>query len=149
MPDLNPKHLIGKTKLPLSLFPLSAVIVGSLAMLDGMLKYGKDNFRTSPIYASIYVDAALRHLHFWMEGEDNDPESGNNHLGHVLACVAIIIDAWASNRLVDDRKIYGGAREFANKMIPTVAVLQERHKDKTPRHFSIADNKDLVQSTTV
>ena len=139
----NPKHLIGKTKLPLSLFPLSAVVLGCLGMYDGYLKYGRDNFRTSPIYASVYVDAALRHLHFWSEGEDNDPESGISHLGHVLACIAIVVDAWAAGTLVDDRKINGNAREFVTKMTPMVGVLQERHKDKNPKHFSIADNPPL------
>lgn len=141
--NLNPKHLIGKTKLPLSLFPLSAIILGSLAMLDGLLKYGRDNFRTSPIYASVYADAALRHINFWLEGEDEDPESGISHLGHVLACIAIVVDAWASGRLVDDRKVNGNARQFATQMTPLVAKLQERHKDKSPRHFSKADNAEV------
>jgi hypothetical protein len=42
---VNPKDGIGNTKLPLHLWPFSATAQGSLALLDGMLKYGRLNWR--------------------------------------------------------------------------------------------------------
>ena len=52
---VNPKDGIGNTKLPLHLWPFSATAHGSLALLDGMLKYGRLNWRGTEVRASVYV----------------------------------------------------------------------------------------------
>lgn len=80
----NPKDLIGSSKLPLSLWPATATAMGCLAFLDGALKYGRSNFRAVGVRASIYVDAAKRHLDAWFEGEEFDPDSSLPHLSHAL-----------------------------------------------------------------
>jgi hypothetical protein len=137
----NPKDIIGSDKVPLHLWPETATVLGALALLDGALKYGRSNFRSVGVKASIYFDAAKRHLNAWNEGEDNDPDSGLPHLAHVLACVAILIDARAAGKLTDDRMIKGGYRELIDTMTPHVKRLKELHKDKNPKHYTIADNK--------
>lgn len=137
----NPKDLIGTNKVPLSLFPATAVATGSVAMLDGALKYGRDNYRAIGVRASIYVDACMRHLVAWMEGEDNTTDSKVPHLGHALACIAIIIDAQAAGLLQDDRKIQGGYQQLLDELTPMVAALREQHADKSPKHYTIADNE--------
>ena len=68
----NPKDAIGSGKLPLHLWPTTATALGCISMLNGMLKYGRSNFRAVGIRASIYYDAAMRHLNAWFEGEDDD-----------------------------------------------------------------------------
>jgi len=135
----NPKDLIGSGKLPLHLWPVTATALGSLGLLDGMLKYGRSNFRAVGVRASIYYDAASRHLNAWFEGESVDPDSGLPHLAHALACLAIIVDAEAAGKLNDDRMHPGGYRALINSLTPHVARLKEVHADKSPQHYTIAE----------
>lgn len=135
----NPKDLIGSGKLPLHLWPVTATALGSLGLLDGMLKYGRSNFRAVGVRASIYFDAASRHLNAWFEGEAVDPDSGLPHLAHALACLAIIVDAEAAGKLNDDRMHPGGYRALINSLTPHVARLKAVHEDKNPQHYTIAE----------
>ncbi|MGY1448717.1 dATP/dGTP diphosphohydrolase domain-containing protein [Pseudomonas chlororaphis] len=134
----NPKDLIGSGKLPLHLWPVTATALGSLGLLDGMLKYGRSNFRAVGVRASIYYDAASRHLNAWFEGEEADPDSGLPHLAHALACLAIIVDAKAAGRLNDDRMHPGGYRVLINELTPHVERLKAIHEGKSPIHYTIA-----------
>lgn len=138
----NPKDMIGANKIPLHLVSSASVAMEALGHLDGMLKYGRDNYRAIGIRASIYFDAAVRHLSFWFEGEDIDPDSGLPHLAHAKACLGIIVDAIAAGKFNDDRKIQGGYRGFMNEMTSHVGRLKEKHADKSPRHYTIADNSE-------
>lgn len=135
----NPKDAIGSSKLPIHLWPTTASAMGSIGLLDGMLKYGRANWRSSGVRASIYFDAANRHLNAWFEGEDHDPDSGVPHLAHALACLAIIVDAQAAGKLTDDRQHKGGYRSLINELTGHVGRLKEMHADKAPKHFTIAD----------
>lgn len=139
----NPKDAIGSDKIPMHLWPMTATAVGSLALLDGALKYGRNNYRATPVRASIYVDAAQRHLAAWFEGEGDDPSSGVPHLGHALACLAILVDAEAANRLVDDRNHPGGYHDLVARLTPRVAKMREAREGfgfDGPRHFTIQDD---------
>lgn len=139
----NPKDRVGSGKLPLHLWPASATMLGCLGLLDGMLKYGRANWREAGVRASIYVDAAQRHLNAWFEGEDRDPDSGLPHLAHALACLAILIDADASDTLTDDRQYRGhGYREMVNWLTPEVERLKALHADKAPQHYDIRFEHD-------
>ncbi len=109
----NPKDLLGVKKVPLlSVIPPASLIVEGVAMrygaylaprIDGKLGYGPYNWRENPVIASIYVDAAFRHLLGWWDGEENAADSGVPHIGHAKACLGIIADAKAHGNLVDDR----------------------------------------------
>jgi hypothetical protein len=138
----NPKDAIGSSKLPLHLWPETASALGCLGLLDGALKYGRSNFREIGVRASIYVDAAKRHINKWFEGQENDPDSGLPHLSHALACLAILVDAEAAGKLNDDRMVKGGYLELVDRLTPHVARLKALHADKYPKHYTIADNKE-------
>lgn len=137
--DTNPKDAIGSQKLPLHLWPATATAMGCLGLLDGALKYGRANWRVSGVRASIYFDAASRHLNAWFEGEAADPDSGLPHLAHALACLAILVDADAAGVLVDDRQVPGGYRSLIDALTQHVPRLQDVHADRAPKHFTIAD----------
>ena len=136
----NPKDIIGSDKLPIHLWPQTATLMGCLALTDGALKYGRSNWRVAGVRTSIYIDAAQRHITAYFEGEDNDPDSGIPHLGHALACLAIIIDAEAAGKLNDDRQVRGGYRALVERLTPHVARLKECHSNKAPKHYSRSDN---------
>ena len=136
----NPKDLIGSDKLPLHLWPQTATALGCLGLLDGMLKYGRTNWRVAGVRASIYVDALARHMGAWFEGEDNDPDSGLPHLSHALACLAILVDAQASGKLTDDRMVKGDYRKHITALTPHVTRLKELRKANDPKHYTITDN---------
>lgn len=135
----NPKDLVGSSKLPLHLWPTTATAMGSLGLLEGLLKYGRSNWRESGVRASIYVDACKRHLDAWFEGEEAAPDSGVPHLANALACLAIVVDAQAAGKLVDDRQYNGaGYRALVESLTPHVERLKALHADKDPTHYTIA-----------
>jgi hypothetical protein len=137
---VNPKDGIGNTKLPLHLWPTSATAHGSLALLDGMLKYGRLNWRGTDVRASVYVGAMMRHAAEWLEGQTADPKSGLHPLAHALACIAILLDAEAAGTLIDDRNYPGGYADLVEALTPHVARLQALYADvKAPHHWTIQD----------
>lgn len=141
----NPKDVAGSDKLPLHLWPATATALGCLGMLDGALKYGRTNWRAAGIRPSIYVDACARHLLAWFSGEDDDPDSGLPHLAHALATIAIVVDAKASGRLIDDRDFAGsGYRRTVESLTPHVARLKALHAARSPKHWTIDDNGEAA-----
>lgn len=99
----NPKEAPGSTKPSISYIPPSAILLESLVMKGGAVKYGKFNWNKDPVRASTYYDAAFRHLASFYAGEELDPESGLPHMAHVRACMAILIDAQLTGNMIDDR----------------------------------------------
>lgn len=69
----------------------------------GATKYGAYNWRESGVSATTYVNAIMRHLNAWRDGEDLDPESGISHLAHIACSCNIMLDADFCGTLGDDR----------------------------------------------
>ncbi len=143
----NPKDAIGSDKLPMHLWPATASAMGSIGLLNGALKYGRSNFREVGVRASIYYDACNRHLNAWFEGEEVDPDDGVPHLAAALACLAIIVDAQAAGKLNDDRMVPGGYRKLERELTGHVKRLKQLHKDRTPKHYTIADSGKASHGT--
>lgn len=138
----NPKDIVGTDKVPLHLWPGTASALGSMALMEGAMKYGRTNWRVAGVRYSIYMDAAMRHMQKAFEGEDDDPDSGLPHEAHALACIAIIVDARYAGTLVDDRAYPGGFAVALEEMTPHVADIRERYKDRDPKHYTINDKED-------
>lgn len=137
----NPKDAVGSDKLPMHLFPQSAVAFGVIGLLNGMLKYGRTNWREAGIRPSIYVDAIIRHLTDWFEGNEVDPDDGVHNLAGAQASLAILIDALCTGNLNDDRNYNGKSwREARARMEPMVKNLKELHAGRDPKHWTIKDN---------
>jgi hypothetical protein len=99
----NPKVGAASKKYSLRYMPLSANIEANRALENGAEKYGLCNWRDTNVKASVYIDAALRHIAQWQEGQENASDSTVHNLGHAMASLAIIIDAQAQEVLIDDR----------------------------------------------
>lgn len=107
-PDNNPKTAIGTAKPGLRAVPPVALYVMGQAMADGEKKYGRYNWREHAVSSSVYFEAAMRHLLAWWDGEDAAADSGVSHLGHVMACMSILVDAAHNGKLNDDRSPFKG-----------------------------------------
>lgn len=139
--DTNPKDAIGDTKIPLWLLSPIAKACWALAMYSGMTKYGAWNFRCAGVRASVYLSAAQRHLDAYLSGEETDPVDGTHHLGNLMACAAILLDAKAAGKLTDDRPPSVGVRPTYAEQEALIAKLKKQYEDKKPRHYTIADTE--------
>ena len=102
-PPEDPKGAEGDKKTPLQLLPPVFMGAVSWVLKLGAKKYGKWNWRNNKVECQTYVGAIRRHLDAWQEGQDIDSESGQSHLAHIGASVAILLDAEQAGTLVDNR----------------------------------------------
>jgi hypothetical protein len=75
----------------------------ALGMMEGARKYARHNYRVSGVRASVYYDAAMRHLMDWWEGTDTDPDSGLSHVTKAMSALHVLRDAMMNEMWVDDR----------------------------------------------
>lgn len=99
----NPKDALGIAKVPFSTLPAEVTAEVGLAMLEGALKYGRHNYRAVGVRASVYYDAAMRHLSAWWEGQDIDPASGIHHVSKAVAGLMVLRDSMTRGNWTDDR----------------------------------------------
>jgi hypothetical protein len=121
----NPKDLFGSVKVSLTKLPAVAVMHAAHAMMNGAEKYGPYNWRDKQIIASIYIDAAMRHLQDWFEGQETASDSEVHHLGHAIACCAILLDAQETGNLIDDRPIAGDP-DVADRVLTRLSEIIKR-----------------------
>lgn len=123
---VNPKDALGVKKVSLSKLPAVAIAHGAHAMMDGARKYGAYNWRDKRIIASVYVDACKRHIEEWFDSQVEVAEdSGVHHLGHGIACLAILLDAQATGNLVDDRPANGRYAEVIKDLSAKIKARAE------------------------
>lgn len=135
----NPKDIIGDAKVPLWLLSGTAKIAWAMAQFAGMLKYGAWNWRKAGVRYSVYLSAMERHLEGIKAGETYDPVDGTYHLGNIMACAAIILDAAAGGMLIDDRPPQLDHRPAIAEAEALMAKLKEQYADRHPQHFTIKD----------
>lgn len=123
----NPKDLLGIKKVSITKLPMVGVAHGAHAMMYGAAKYGPYNWRDNAVIASIYIDASMRHLAAWFdEKEEVASDSGVHHLGHVLANMAILLDAMETGNLVDDRPKDGKFASVIARLNDVIAKRSDR-----------------------
>lgn len=107
LPDGNPKTIYGMSKPGIEGVPVAPLFMVGEVMRLGIRKYGLTNWRHDPVSASVYYNAAMRHIFSWWDGQNNDIESGQPHLAHAIACLMILLDARLTEDLNDDRPRVG------------------------------------------
>lgn len=76
---------------------------GVAAVLSfGARKYAPDNWRKGIGYRRL-IDAAMRHITAFSDGEDIDPESGLSHLDHASCCLMFAREMITIHPELDDR----------------------------------------------
>lgn len=123
----NPKDLFGSVKVSFTKVSAIALAHCAFAMMDGARKYGPYNWRAKPVITSIYIDAAMRHMLAYFEGERLASDSNAHHLGHAMACNAILLDAEAHGCLIDDRP---NGKGIFSKVLEELSVLIKLGQDQ-------------------
>jgi hypothetical protein len=143
----NPKAAFGLAKPPMSTVSALVLQEVGVAMLEGALKYGRHNYRGTPVTASIYYDGANRHLQAWWEGQDIDPASGLHHITKAITSLVVLRDAMIIGTAVDDRPPSVPDYEaFVQGLTNNCAELYKRYGSVNPKHYTreALDEKDAT-----
>lgn len=89
-------------KPPMSLLSRTALEEITKVLEFGRNKYAADNWRQGFEWRRV-LDAALRHLLAFSDGEDKDPESGLSHLAHLGCCVMFLLEFEKTHPELDNR----------------------------------------------
>jgi hypothetical protein len=139
--DTNPKDAVAGTKIPLWLLSPIAKAKWALAQFSGMIKYGAWNWRAAGVRSSVYLSAAQRHLDAYLSGEEVDPLDGTDHRANIMACMAILMDAQAAGKLIDDRPPSVSVRPIYAEQEGLMERLRKQYESSAPRHYTIADSE--------
>lgn len=90
-------------KAPLTWIPMEALQAEAQVFRFGGNKYGRNNYKKGMQWTRL-LDAALRHIYAYANGEDKDPESGISHLAHARCSLAMVLLYEAHKLGEDDRK---------------------------------------------
>jgi len=134
--DTNPKDAIGTAKVPFSTIPAQVMAETGLALMEGALKYGRHNYRSAGVRASVYYDAALRHLTAFWEGQNVDPDSGLPHVVKAIACLTVLRDSQIQGNWTDDRPP-ATPGEWVQDLNLLAKDLLERHPNPLPAHTAV------------
>lgn len=79
-------------KAPLSMINSVALAKEAEVLAYGATKYARNNWKEEPVLDhSRLLDAVLRHVSAYADGEDNDPESGLSHLAHARCGLGFLL----------------------------------------------------------
>jgi hypothetical protein len=102
------KHDQGKPDY--TLIPKEALDAMARAFGHGQRKYGRGNYKAGIEYTRLAA-SCCRHLFAWLAGEDIDGESGNNHIDHALASLAMLAYHLEHSPTLDNRDHKGVTNE--------------------------------------
>lgn len=85
----GPKYDGGK--LQYSLIPPVATAALAEVLTFGAQKYAPNSWQTVEDGERRYLDALMRHLEAYRDGEEIDPESGLSHLKHLICNTAFLL----------------------------------------------------------
>lgn len=137
--DGNPKDACGLKKTPLRLIPWVSIVALARVMQLGANKYGEANWRDKKPRITVYVEAAMRHLLAYLDGQNIDPESGESHLAHAMANAAILLDAESCDCLLEDRKPTGQVIKALEGKPTARPASRPQFVSVAPKPFSVAN----------
>ena len=141
--DTNPKDAAGSARIDATLVSPFSIAEMALAMEEGAAKYGAFNYTVVGVKARVYIGAAMRHLWKYLLGESRDPKTGVHHLGSVMACAGILIDAEVRGKLNDDRPpSEKSASTWLDGMEARVKKVRGVFSTFSPRHYTIEDTQN-------
>lgn len=94
----------------------------------GEIKYGRDNWMSGTEYRE-FIGSAKRHFAYWCLGQDEDAESGINHLTHAIWNLIALRYFQKSGAGTDDRPFdarLNGTVTDADDILTMLADVQAR-----------------------
>lgn len=98
------RHNTGKPRM--GLLPPKALKAVAEVLSYGAAKYQPHNWRKGLPFTEV-ADSLLRHLFAWLDGEDNDQESGLSHLAHAATNALFLLELQWLHPEMDDRPTKG------------------------------------------
>lgn len=142
----NPKDILGSSKLGTTCVPDVVKFYCALGNLEGLLKYGANNWSAAGIRCSIYLDALDRHIAKFKAGEWKDKKTQVPHLASAIACIGIILDAHLRSKVVDDRPPPNPELiEWLDAAEENVQHLQETFAECKPTHYTMASTQTFPE----
>lgn len=136
----NPKDAVGIKKWrQFCTVPLTVMTEVGVAMMEGAMKYGRHNYRSAGVRASVYVDAAMGHVTQWWEGEDFDPDSGLSHITKAIASLTVLRDAMIQSKLTDDRPPKANLDQVRNDLQKVVDQMFDKYPEPKPAFTEVQD----------
>ncbi len=114
-----PKLDTGKARLDL-LAPDFLHAMGRV-MAFGAKKYAAWSWSDGKAWSKDYA-AVLRHMTYWANGEDLDPESGESHLAHAASDIMFLLVSQLRGLGTDDRKKFAAPVAVVEEPAPVEAV---------------------------
>lgn len=148
----NPKDILGATKPMLGLNPRVALLWMAKAFEFGAhgrdangvqvrpKGYGEYNWRERDVSEMVYVHAMERHIADYVDGQDLASDSKVKHLGHIMACAAILLDAEECGALKRDRPKPGKAADLIERM----TIKKESAKTENKLSYNIEIDFDRL-----
>lgn len=124
MSEHGTRHNTDKPKLSLVLEFSYALVGWTKALMYGMNKYSRGNWRKGFNHTEI-ADSALRHLNAWQSGEDIDPESGLKHVDMFLCNAGFLAEMVHTRPDLDDRPIQ--FKQFRQTQFEGCEVMPEEY----------------------
>lgn len=78
-------------KYRISLVPWAPLLSVVRVLEHGARRYGDSNWLKVENHRERYFNALHRHLGAWWMGEKSDPDTGESHLAHVVACALFLL----------------------------------------------------------
>lgn len=83
--------------------PTSLILAVAEVLKYGEKKYAKGNWKGGFEWTIPY-DCLMRHMMAWLNGQENDEESGLSHLYHAAANIAMLIEFKETHKELDNRR---------------------------------------------
>jgi len=124
-------------KARMDLLPVGPLQSTARVFTFGADKYADRNWEKGIMFGRVYA-AALRHLLAWWDGDADDEESGESHLGHALCCVMMLSQFDAHRNRYE---------EFDNRPDSGSLFVDQRRDASLEVPYSAVDATDLIFDT--
>jgi len=98
-----------KGKPRMSLLPAKPLIEVAKVLTAGAEIYGDHNWRKGMPY-TVNLDAALRHIYKFIDGQDTDEDSKLSHLAHAIVDLMFVLEYQLTGTGEDDRFVQGATK---------------------------------------
>lgn len=127
----NPKEGVGEMKVSIWALPIRVLMQCAIGMMAGGYKYGLYNYRDMGVRGSTYLNACMRHMTSWHEGEDYDKDATVpvHNLDAAINCLLVMRDSMMHGNFQDDRPLASADNSWLTGANASAKALYDLHPD--------------------